>query len=215
MSAALVKGNRASVHPDGSHERAKTLLFVNSCVNRKTSRTNRIAGELVSLLREKGDFAVDELVLENENMALTKSKNLTKRLQLARDGKFSDRIFRYAQQFKNADVIVIAAPQWNFCFPSLLKSYVELASIAGIVYSYDKSGKPIGLCKAEKLYYVTTRGGIGGDQNDHGFAIIAKLGEQCGIKNIQCISAEGLDILGNDAKSITEKTIKSLPVLIR
>ncbi|MDR0678846.1 MAG: NAD(P)H-dependent oxidoreductase [Puniceicoccales bacterium] len=189
----------------------KTLLFINGCVRRKISRTNRIAKELAALLRKAGGFTVDELVLENENMPIMTSAALKRKLQLTEKGDFDDRVFRWAKQFKDADAILMAAPYWNSCFPATVKTYIELVGTPGLTYKYGEDGKPIGLCRAKSLYYVTTRGGYYGDQNDPGFAIITNLGRLYGIKEIRCISAEGLDIVGSDANAIIDKVIQKLP----
>ncbi|ADY55611.1 hypothetical protein Sgly_1301 [Syntrophobotulus glycolicus DSM 8271] len=50
------------------------LLFINACVNRETSRINRLAGELINLLKEKAGYSVTELVLEKENIQALNSE---------------------------------------------------------------------------------------------------------------------------------------------
>ena len=42
----------------------RKLLYINSCVNRETSRTMRVSTELVNKLKD--DYEVTELVLEDE-----------------------------------------------------------------------------------------------------------------------------------------------------
>ena len=58
------------------------------------------------------------------------------------------------------------------------------------------------MCKADKLYYVTTSGGIIGD-NNFGFDYVKALTTALyGVKEALCIKAEGLDLVGNDAARI-------------
>jgi Acyl carrier protein phosphodiesterase len=192
----------------------KKLLFLNSCVNRNTSRTYQIAKELISSLTEKEDFEVCELVLEDENIQALTSDTLNERLDLLSKEDFSNEKFNLANQFKNADCIVISAPYWDFGFPTILKSYIEATSIVGVVYKFSENGQPIGLCSAEKMYYVTTRGGYVGNENDLGFATLTQLGNLCGIKEVTCIGVDGFDIPINDPNTLVKTAINDLPNLI-
>lgn len=47
----------------------------------------------------------------------------------------------------------------DLSFPARLKIYLENIYVTGIVSKYDENGRPRGLCRAERLYYVTTAGG--------------------------------------------------------
>jgi FMN-dependent NADH-azoreductase len=188
----------------------KKLLFVNSCVNRSTSKTYRIGRELVALLEKKDDFEVSELILEEEKIQALTSETLNKRFELSMKKDFSNEVFRYALRFKEADCIVIAAPYWDFGFPAMLKAYIEAISIPGIMYRYGESG-PTGLCRAEELYYVTTRGGHIDDENDLGYTTMTALGKLYGIKDVKCISLSGLDIPADDIESVINKVIENLP----
>lgn len=188
----------------------KKLLYLNACVNRNTSRTYQISQALVKLLNKNNDFEVQELVLENENIPVLSTDILNERLKLLETDNFSDETFNYANQFKIADCIVISAPYWNFGFPAILKTYIEAISVTGIVFQYNDIGYPIGLCQANTLYYVTTRGGYIGDENDLGLATIKSIASQYGIKNVICISIDGLDIVGCNQKALLESNLNSL-----
>ncbi|MDR1415320.1 MAG: NAD(P)H-dependent oxidoreductase [Odoribacteraceae bacterium] len=188
----------------------KNLLFVNACVNRGTSRTYRLARELVALLEGSDDFDTREVTLEEEGLQPLTSVTLNRRAALAADGVFSDPVFRHARQAREADVIVMAAPYWDMGFPALLKVYIEAVSIPGIVYRYGEKG-PTGLCRATKLYYVTTRGGFIDDARDLGFATVTELGKLYGIKEVKCISLNGLDIPADNLESVIRGVIAGLP----
>ena len=61
------------------------------------------------------------------------------------------------------------------------------------------------MCKAKKLYYVTTAGGFIG-QNDFGFAYVNALAQNFfGITEVHRYAAEGLDIFGADVDAILRK----------
>ncbi len=129
---------------------------------------------------------------------------------------YTDEMFRFAKQFSEADNIVIAAPYWDLSFPSILKCYIESICVNGLTFKYDEAGIPAGLCRAERLIYVTTAGGYI-PENDHGYKYIRQLcTDLFGIKDTECIKAEGLDIAGNDigkALREAERAIDMLPLL--
>ena len=53
---------------------------------------------------------------------------------------------------KNYDIIVIGAPFWDLSFPAILKIFIENIYVTGLVTKFGENGKPVGLCKAKKLY---------------------------------------------------------------
>lgn len=173
------------------------ILFINTCV-RKESRTKRLAECLLKKLN--GEFK--EVYLEKENIIPLDNKTLDLRTKLIETKKFDNPIFNYAKDFAKADVIVIAAPFWDLSFPSSLKCYIEAINIIGITFEYSTEGIPYGLCKAKKLYYITTSGGkIFNDE--YGFGYIKSLCNNFyGIKDVSCIKAENLDVIGSDIESI-------------
>jgi len=187
----------------------KKLLFLNACINRDTSRTLQLANALILLLQKSDNFEITELILEDENIPAVLSKQLKERNELLKKGDYNNDTFRLAIQFKEADFIVVAAPYWDFGFPAILKTYIERINLPGILWKFDKYGKHIGMSKASKLYYVTTRGSFVGDECDLGYGTFVQLGKFCGIREIKCISIDGLDM--GEEKTLMSNAIASLP----
>lgn len=176
-------------------------LFVNCCP-RENSRTEKLAGKLLETL---GGY--EEVNPEKEGLVPVDNERLKYRTALLEKGDLSDEIFRYAKQFAAADTIVIAAPFWDLSFPSVLKIYIENIYVTGIVSEYDENGAPKGLCKAKKLYYVTTAGGAYDAR--FSFDYLKALAENYfGIEETVLIKAEMLDIIGNDAEEILTERVK-------
>ena len=176
-------------------------LFINCCP-RDNSRTERLARKLLEKLGE-----YDEVNPEKEGLVPMSKERLEYRTQLLQKGDLSDDIFKYAKQFAAADTIVIAAPFWDLSFPSVLKIYIENIYVTGIVSKYDSNGTPKGLCKAKKLYYVTTAGGP--YDGRFSFDYLKELAESFfGIGETVLIKAEMLDIIGNDAEKILAERMK-------
>lgn len=129
-------------------------------------------------------------------------KVLNERTEKIRSADFSDSMFAPARQFVEAETVVIAAPFWDLSFPSSLKIYFENILVSGLTFTYQ-SGRPEGLCRAKRLYYVTTAGGI--LSPDFGFTYVRALAETFfGIPEVKCFRAEGLDIIGNDVARIMQ-----------
>lgn len=68
------------------------------------------------------------------------------------------------EELQASDVIVIAAPMYNFNISTQLKNYFDLVARAGVTFRYTEAG-PEGLLKGKKVYVLTSRGGIHKDTN--------------------------------------------------
>lgn len=185
----------------------KKLLFVNACVNRDTSRTQRLAQAVTSFY---SDYDAETLVLEEMNLTPLGSEEVGHRNDLVRRRDYSDSMFDLAKKFASADTVILASPYWENMFNSLLHIFLEHIAVVGITFRYSEEGVPIGLCKAKTLYYVTTRGGPIGDDSDLGFRICGSLCRMYGIKNCIPISASALDIRGNDSERILKESISAI-----
>ena len=176
------------------------VLYINACV-RDESRTDRLARVL---LDKMGNYT--ELKLSEEGLKSLDKESLEYRSELIAKGQFDNDIFKYARQFADADVIVISAPFWDMSFPAILKTYIENIYITGLVSKYGEDGRPVGLCKASKLYYVTTAGGPYVGKYSYDYIKDLALGT-FGIKDTELIYAEMLDIAGNDPEKILDEVI--------
>lgn len=189
------------------------LLFLNACIDRERSRTLRIARAAVSVLEDRG-YETEEIVLEDEYVLPMTTEILRKRNTLLKEGRYDNPLFSNARTFKDADRIIIAAPFWDFGFPSVLKTYLESVSCPGITYRYTPEGELVGLCRAERITYITTRGGFVSDEKDLGFATIGELGNYFGIPEVDCISANAMDIPTTDVDATINRVIEELPGIL-
>ena len=186
------------------------VLFINACV-RPQSRTLSLAKKVLQKISD--DY--ETLNLLDENVKPLDYNAYSKREEKILNSDFSDAVFRFAQQFRKADEIVIAAPYWDMSFPAILKCYLESICIKGLTFRYNENGIPEGLCKAKRLIYVTTAGGYIPD-NNFGYDYIKTISSVFfGIKNTVCIKAEGLDILGADTKNIIKTAENDIDIKIK
>ena len=168
----------------------KEILFINACV-RPQSRTLELAKSLL----EKTEGEIQRLDLYDTQLSPLDAQGIVFREQASKEQDFSNEVFDLAKQFANADTIVIAAPYWDLLFPAVLRTYLEAVCVSGLTFRYTQEGRPLGLCKAKKAYYVTTAGGFIGE-NNFGFMYVKALFQQLfGIEQVEFISKEGLDII--------------------
>ena len=144
----------------------KNLLFVSASLAGKQSRSSRIARELIDSLeaelgrirvteRDLGDGTIRHLSGEYLQAIGTAPIHRTPRQQqLARMGD------GMIEELESADVIVIAAPMYNFTIPSTLKAWFDHVTRSGRTFRYTAEGRPQGLLKDKKVYVVASRGGI-------------------------------------------------------
>ena len=183
----------------------KKLLFIDACVNRGISRTEQLAQPLLKEMNQNGEYEIETLNLEDEDLKLFTGKESALRESLTRAGNFEGPLFTYAKQFAAADRIVVAAPYWDFSFPARMKCYLEQICVTGLTFTFSSKGIPGGLCHADSLHYVTTSGGSIGELN-LGYEYLEKLCKvYYGINETVCYTAEGLDIEGNSVEEIMKE----------
>ena len=188
----------------------KPILYVNACV-RKNSRTKLLAEKLLSRL----DSPFEEVRLEGINFPVFNEAFNDTRDQLIAQGDFQNPLFDLARQFSEAETIVIAAPYWDLSFPAMLKQYLEQITVVGLTFKYSKEGVPVSLCRAKRLFYVTTAGG-NYVPDDYGFGYVkALLQSYYAIADVRKIEADGLDIVGADVDAImaeAEEALNDMPL---
>lgn len=181
------------------------ILFINACI-REDSRTLRLARHLLGKL----EGSIQEINLQSENIqAISNFETIIQRGILVGNGQTDAPELKYAVQFAEADTIIIAAPYWDLAFPALLKIYMEHVTVTGLTFRYTEEGRPEGMCKARRLFYVMTSGGPA--VFNYGYDYISALCRNFyGINDITLFKAENLDIIGNDPEAIMASAISEI-----
>jgi FMN-dependent NADH-azoreductase len=97
-------------------------------------------------------------------------------------------------ELKQADVIVLGLPMYNFGVPSQLKAYFDHIARAGETFRYTASG-PVGLLQGKKAYIFAARGGLyAGTALDTQSSYVRDFLRFVGIEDIEFVYAEGLAI---------------------
>ena len=100
------------------------------------------------------------------------------------------------QDFKNADIIVIGAPMYNFSIPAQLKAWIDRIAVAGQTFRYTANGAE-GLAGGKRVYIASTRGGIySGEMSamDHQEHYLQTLFGFLGIDSVEFIRSEGVNL---------------------
>ena len=126
-------------------------------------------------------------------------------------------MFAPARQFAGADRIVVAAPFWDLSYPAILKIYLERISVTDLTFGYDDQGRMVGLCRAEKLLLITTRGGNFSLPEtawmESGARHLKALCAMYGIPEFRLLCAEGLDDIRNDKEALLAQATEEAEAL--
>lgn len=186
-----------------------TLLKIQSSLFNGKGQSSALAGQLAErwlsqhpggkiITRDLAADPVPHLDLERFQAFITAPDERTPEQQQV--VAYSDVLI---DELKNADVIVLAVPMYNFSVPSVLRSYFDHIARAGITFRYTANG-PEGLIQGKKAYVFITRGGVYGEDHSQTLYLRQFLGF-IGITDVEIIHAEGLAMNENaKLKSLTE-----------
>ncbi|MEY4923382.1 MAG: hypothetical protein RLY17_2099 [Pseudomonadota bacterium] len=143
----------------------KKILILKSSILASHSQSNKLANFFVEQWRATHaddqmtvrDLAAQPIpVLDGELVGALRPSDaaLTPRQEDAL--ALSDQLIAELQE---NDVIVIAAPMYNFNIPTQLKNYFDLIARAGVTFRYTETG-PVGLVTGKRAIILTSRGGI-------------------------------------------------------
>lgn len=179
------------------------ILYVNACP-RAESRTDRMARALLERLG-----AYTELDLKTAGLAPMTEEKLARRDALIAAQAWDDPSLAAAKAFAEAEEIVVAAPYWDLSFPAEMKVFWENVYVVGLTSRYSEEGIPVGLCRAKKLWYVTTAGGPYDPRFSYDY--VRALATGCfGIPETELIKAEMLDVAGFDSEAIVAETVRKI-----
>lgn len=173
----------------------KRLFYIDSCL-RYGSNTKKIADALIDRLSER--YEVETVKLSDYDFPVVKNGILNDR----NNGIVPEEYVNIARKIAAADRLVISAPFWDMSFPSALKVFLENMSLFNVTFASNEK-ECYGLCKAEKVLYITTRGmNINtGDDMEQATPYIKAIGKLWGLGELNVISAQNMDYSTEEQKA--------------
>lgn len=184
-----------------------TLLQINSSINNGNGQSSQLAKQFVAAWLKRnpgtalvkrdvaaGDAAVPHLTAERFGAFITPTEARSAGQKAVVE--YSDALIN---ELKQADVIVLGLPMYNFGVPSQLKAYFDHIARAGVTFKYTDKG-PVGLITGKKVYVFAARGGIyAGTPMDTQTNYVRDFLRFIGISDVEFVYAEGL-AYGPEAK---------------
>lgn len=177
-----------------------TLLQLNTSLFSAGGESSRLADQFVAawraahpgarvLVRDLARDPVPHLDGERFQAFLTDPAARTPQQQAV--VAYSDALI---DEIRQAQVIVLGLPMYNFGIPSTLKSYFDHIARAGITFRYTEHG-PEGLLTGKKAYVFATRGGrYAGTPLDSQTGYVRTFLDFLGITDVEFVYAEGLNM---------------------
>jgi FMN-dependent NADH-azoreductase len=140
------------------------ILEISASGRHKGSVSRDLSGDLLAAMEDrygvvrlkrrdlsKGVPFVDEAWIE-ANFTPDEDRSARHRETLA----YSDEL---VNELKEADVLVLAVPVYNFSIPAALKAWIDMVARARLTFRYTENG-PRGLLTGKKAYLVVATGGV-------------------------------------------------------
>lgn len=184
----------------------KNILVITASIFGQSGQSSQLVNRTLEQLRAShGNLTIQERDLAAEPVPHLDADRFGAFLTGAddRDGQqqhvvdYSDSLIK---EVKQADIIVIGVPMYNFGIPSVLKAYFDHIARAGITFRYTENG-PEGLLEDRPVYILAARGGIyAGTPNDSQTPFLRSFLSFLGLKDLHFVYAEGLN-MGEDHKA--------------
>jgi len=192
--------------------KALKILRIDSSGRQHGSSSRALTDELVAALADrygqvqlvKRDLAesiphVDQAWIE-ANFTPEENRSDSQRKVLS----FSDLL---VAELKEAEVLVIGVPIYNFGVPAALKAWVDMIARARLTFAYTENG-PVGLLREKKAFIVVASGGVGVDSPvDFATPYMRQALKFVGITDIEVIVADQQNIRGEESVSAARAQI--------
>ena len=198
-----------------------TLLQINASLNTGNGQSSLLANQFVAAFHKRRadakiivrDVAATEPVphLNAERfgafIAKPEARSAAQRAVVA----YSDILIN---ELKEADVIVLGLPMYNFGVPSQLKAYFDHIARVGVTFKYTEKG-PVGLLTGKKAYVFAARGGLySGTPLDTQTSYVRDFLRFLGIADVEFVYAEGLAISPESKEAGLAKAVAEIERLV-
>ena len=184
----------------------KTLLQIRTSMFAAGGQSSQLAQQFTDdwqtanpdgqvITRDIGAQPVPHLTAERFQAFLAKPEARTAEQQAV--AAYSDALI---DELRQADVIVLGLPMYNYGLPSTLKAYFDHIARSGVTFKYTEKG-PQGLITGKKVYVFAARGGLyAGTPLDTQTSYVRDFLRFLGIDDVEFVYAEGL-AMGDEPKN--------------
>ncbi len=176
-----------------------TLLQINASISNGNGQSSQLARQFVSAFQKGNpgtkvmvrDVAAAEPVphLDGERFGAFIAKPEERSAAQQAVVAYSDALI---SELKQADLIVLGLPMYNFGVPSQLKAYFDHIARAGVTFKYTDKG-PVGQLTGKRAYVFAARGGVyAGTPLDTQTGYVRDFLRFIGISDVTFVYAEGL-----------------------
>ena len=166
----------------------KKLVVIDACIRGEESRTRRVAEPIIGALSKR--YEITRFDLTQMPMEPLTPNTYAERAA----GVIPEWALEAAKTLAQADRIMVVAPFWDMSFPAVVKVFFEHVSLFGIMFA-DNGRSCVGLCKCEKVLYVTTRGMNipTGDPREQGSAYLQAISQLWDLGIVLTVAAWNMD----------------------
>ena len=166
----------------------KKLVVIDACIRGEESRTRRIAEPILGALAKR--YEITRFDLTKKPMEPLTPETYAERVA----GQVPAWAMEAAKTVAEADRIVVVAPFWDMSFPAVVKVFFEHISLFDVTFT-DNGRSCVGLCKCEKVMYITTRGMNipTGDSREQGTSYLQALSRLWDLGTVLTVAAWNLD----------------------
>ena len=190
------------------------VLLVNASSRMQDSVTRHLTDRLVEELQKRHGIA--QLVVRDvastpppfideswvmANFTAAENRNEKQRNVLSQ----SDML---VSELKDADVIILGVPIYNFSVPAALKAWIDQVARAGLTFRYTSDG-PVGLLEGKQAFVAVASGGVPIDSAvDFTTPYIRHVLGFIGIEDIKIVAAERMNVDSQAGQRTAEQQVK-------
>lgn len=192
------------------------ILKIDSSARKTGSASRQLTERLVARIAQETEVSVIERDVANGLPAVTEDwigSNFTpkgdRNDEQAAKLELSDQLI---SELREADVLVVGMPIYNFGMPAALKAWVDLICRVGETFHYTENG-PEGLLSNKRAIVTVASGGVPvGSPMDHATTYLTQVLNFIGITDVTYVSATGMAMDPDAALKSAEDEIDALDI---
>lgn len=159
----------------------KKILFVESSPRKEQSITSEVCQKVINSLQIDDEYTVDHVDLWDVELPHMNGDTLDAKYAIFSGQDLTEQqqknwfaLTEHIDRFAAADLVVIAAPTWNWGIPYVLKHYIDVVTQPQLTFNWTPEDGFTSLLKPRNAVLVTSSGGdytLGSGNEDEDFVI--------------------------------------------